>query len=142
MKAGMSFAATVGTLMAAVIVAALAASASARAHHSFAAQYDATKRVTLTGAVTKVEWMNPHIYFYIDVEDEKTGDVTNWALEMGSPNTLIRLGWTRNSLEAGDVVTVEGTLARDGSPLANATSVVMADTGRRMFAGSSETTIP
>ena len=109
----------------------------AQAHHSFAAQYDASKPVTLTGKVTKVEWTNPHIYIYIDVPDEKTGDVKNWALEMGGPNALIRLGWSRNSLKADDVVTVEGTLARDGSNLANARSVVMASTGKKMFAGSS-----
>jgi hypothetical protein len=109
----------------------------AQAHHSFAAQYDASKPVTLTGKVTKVEWTNPHIYIYIDVPDEQTGDVTNWALEMGGPNALIRLGWSRNSLQPDDMVTVEGTLARDGSKLANARSVVMASTGRKMFAGSS-----
>jgi hypothetical protein len=109
----------------------------AQAHHSFAAQYDATKPVTLTGKVTKVEWTNPHIYIYIDVPDEQTGDVTHWALEMGGPNALIRLGWSRNSLQPDDMVTVEGTLARDGSKLANARSVVMASTGRKMFAGSS-----
>jgi len=108
-----------------------------QAHHSFAAQYDATKPVTLTGKVTKVEWTNPHIYIYIDVTDEQTKAVTNWALEMGGPNALIRLGWSRNSLKADDVVTVEGTLARHGSHLANARSVVLASTGRRMFAGSS-----
>jgi Family of unknown function (DUF6152) len=111
---------------------------SAAAHHSFPAQYDADKPVTLTGTVTNVEWMNPHILFYIDVKDEKTGEVVNWTLEMGSPNSLLRLGWTRNSLKAGDVVTVEGSLARDGSPLANARSVVLASTGRKMFAGSSQ----
>jgi hypothetical protein len=109
-----------------------------RAHHSFAAQYDSTKAVTLTGKVTKVEWMNPHIYFYIDVTDEETGEVTPWALEMGGPNALIRLGWTRDSMKTDDVVTVEGTLARDGSNLANARSVVLTATGRKLFAGSSE----
>ncbi|HEY5565966.1 MAG TPA: DUF6152 family protein [Gammaproteobacteria bacterium] len=112
--------------------------APARAHHSFAAQYDSTKTVTLTGKVTKVEWMNPHIYFYIDVTDEETGEVTPWALEMGGPNALIRLGWTRDSMKTDDVVTVEGTLARDGGNLANARSVVLTATGRKLFAGSSE----
>jgi hypothetical protein len=110
----------------------------ATAHHSFPAQYDADKQVTLTGAVTKVEWMNPHILFSIDVKDEKTGEATNWTLEMGSPNTLMRLGWNRNSLQPGDVVTVEGYRARDGSPLANARSVVLAKTGKKLFAGSSQ----
>ena len=121
-------------LSAAAAFAALPASA----HHSFPAQYDAEKHVTLTGKVTKVEWMNPHILFYIDVEDAQTGEVANWAFEMGSPNTLIRLGWTRNSLQTGDVVTVEGSQARDGSRLANASSVVLAGSGKKMFAGSSQ----
>lgn len=108
------------------------------AHHSFPAQYDADKPVTLTGTVTDIEWTNPHMLFHIDVEDEETGEVVNWTLEMGSPNTLLRLGWTRNSMKAGDVVTVEGSLARDGSPLVNARSVILATTGRRLFAGSSQ----
>jgi len=111
-------------------------------HHSFSAQYDSTKVVTLTGKVTKVEWTNPHIYFFIDVTDAKTGKVTNWGLEMGGPNALMRLGWTRNSIKADDLITVEGTLARDGSNLANARSVIMTSTGKKMFAGSSEGTNP
>jgi hypothetical protein len=115
----------------------LAAATPARAHHSFPAQYDAAKPVTLTGKVTKVEWTNPHIFIYIDVRDESTGAVVNWALEMGGPNALLRLGWKRDSLKADDVITVEGSLARDGSPLANATSIVMVATGQRMLAGSS-----
>lgn len=126
-----------GTFAFSAIGCGVLSSMPAQAHHSFAAQYDATKPVTLTGKVTKVEWTNPHIYIYIDVPDEQTGDVTHWALEMGGPNALIRLGWSRNSLQPDDMVTVEGTLARDGSKLANARSVVMASTGRKMFAGSS-----
>jgi Family of unknown function (DUF6152) len=110
----------------------------AYAHHSFPAQYDASKPITLTGKVTKVEWTNPHIFIYIDVPDEKTGEVVNWALEMGGPNALLRLGWKRDSLQPGDLVTVEGSLARDGSNLANAKSIVMVDSGKRMLAGSSE----
>ena len=120
----------------------LAAAAPARAHHSFPAQYDAAKPVTLTGKVTKVEWTNPHIFIYIDVRDEATGTVVNWALEMGGPNALLRLGWKRDSLKADDVITVEGSLARDGSPLANATSIVMVATGQRMLAGSSRDSGP
>ena len=104
------------------------------AHHSFAAEYDRTKPVTLTGAVTKVEWMNPHARFYIDVKDEG-GKVINWELELGSPNGLMRRGWTRNSLKQGDVVTVNGSLAKDGSKLANATTVTLSD-GKKVFAGS------
>ena len=109
----------------------------AQAHHSFAAQYDANKPITLTGKVTKVEWTNPHIYIYMDVADSKTGGAQNWALEMGGPNALIRLGWSRNSLKVDDEITVEGSLARDGSALVNARSVVLTATGRKMFAGSS-----
>ena len=120
------------SLTASVLAAALPASA----HHSFPAQYDASKPITLTGKVTKVEWTNPHIFIYIDVPDEKTGAVVNWALEMGGPNALLRLGWKRDSLKADDVVTVEGSLARDGSHLANAKSIVMVATGQRMLAGS------
>jgi hypothetical protein len=118
--------------------AALAASAPTLAHHSFAAQYDANKPVTLTGKVTKVEWTNPHIYIFADVKDEKSGEVANWAFEMGGPNALIRRGWTRNSLKPDDVVTFEGSLARDGSRLVNARSLVMTESGKKMFAGSSE----
>jgi hypothetical protein len=106
----------------------------AAAHHSFPAQYDINKPITLTGKVTKVDWTNPHIFIYADVADDK-GAVTNWAFEMGGPNALIRQGWKRDSLKVGDTVTMEGSLARDGTPLVNA-RVVTVD-GRRMFAGSS-----
>jgi hypothetical protein len=112
----------------------LATGAPMMAHHSFAAEYDSAKSVTLTGAVTKVEWMNPHARFYIDVKDE-SGAVTNWELELGSPNALMRMGWTRNSLKPADVVTVEGSAAKDGSKLANARKITLAD-GRKVFAGS------
>ena len=87
------------------------------------------KPITLTGKVTKVEWYNPHVFFYIDVKDEKTNAVGNWAAEMNSPNSLMRLGWTRDSMKVEDVVTVQGTLARDGSKLLNARSVVLTKTG-------------
>ena len=113
------------------------AAVPAIAHHSFAAEYDAAKPVTLTGTVTKVEWMNPHARFYIDVKDD-AGKVTNWEFELGSPNGLMRAGWTRNSLKQGDTVTVSGSLAKDGSNLANARSVTLAD-GKKVFAASSET---
>jgi hypothetical protein len=91
--------------------------------------------VTLKGTVSKVEWMNPHARFYVDVKDEK-GVVTNWNLELASPNVLVRNGWTRNSLKVGDEVTIEGSRAKDGSNMANARVVKLAD-GRRVFAGSS-----
>jgi hypothetical protein len=115
----------------------LLSAAPAQAHHSFAAQYDASKPITLTGKVTKVEWTNPHIYIYVDVPDEKTGELVNWGLEMGGVNSLIRLGWTRDSLKPDDEITVEGSLAKDGSHLANAKSIVLTSTGKKMFAGSS-----
>lgn len=105
------------------------------AHHSFAAQYDANKPVTLKGIVSKVEWTNPHARFYVDVRDE-SGTVTNWNLELASPNVLVRNGWSRRSLNVGDEIVVEGSLAKDGSKMANARVVRLAD-GRRVFAGSS-----
>jgi hypothetical protein len=107
------------------------------AHHSFSAEYDSKKPVELKGVVTKVEWMNPHVYFYLDVTDEG-GNVANWALEMGPPNGLERSGWTRNTMKVGDEVTVEGTLAKDGSKQANARSVTMSATGKKLGAGSSQ----
>jgi hypothetical protein len=109
----------------------------ASAHHSFSAEYDAKKVVNLTGTVTKVEWMNPHVYFFIDVEGED-GKVTNWACEMGPPNGLQRSGWTRNTMKIGDEVTVNATLAKDGSKQVNARTVTMASTGNRLGAASSE----
>ena len=105
------------------------------AHHSFAAQYDRAKGVTLKGTVTKVEWANPHIYFYLDVKTPD-GKVENWAVEGGAPNSLYRNGWRKDSLQAGNVVTVDGWLAKDGSKLANMRAVVLAD-GRQVLGGSS-----
>jgi hypothetical protein len=105
------------------------------AHHSFTAEYDSAKFMQFTGTVTKVEWMNPHARFYVDVKNTQ-GVVTNWNFELGSPIFLRRLGWRQDSLKVGDQVTVEGYLAKDGSKMANARKVTLAD-GRNVFAGSS-----
>ena len=115
----------------------IAAAVSGYAHHSFAAEFDANKPVNITGTVTKVEWQNPHVWFYIDVKDA-SGKVANWGVEMGSPNGLMRAGWERSALKAGDVVTVEGSRAKDDSNNANARSVTLASTGKRLFAASSQ----
>ncbi len=99
-------------------------------HHSFAAEFDAKKPVMLNGVVTKIEWTNPHTYFYVDVH--VGGTVTNWILETAGPNTLTRQGWNRRSLKIGDHVTVTGYRARDGSNIASAREVTLSD-GRRVF---------
>jgi len=125
------------TMIAGIGVLLLAAGQPALAHHSFAAEFDADKSFKMTGIVTKVEWQNPHTFFYLDVTDAATGKVTNWALEMGSPNGLMRAGWTRNTLKVGDVVAVEGSLARSGRALGNARVVILTSTGQRLFAASS-----
>ena len=109
----------------------------ATAHHSFSAEYDAQKPVTFKGYVTKLEWMNPHVWFYVDVKDE-SGKVSNWGFEMGSPNGLMRAGWTRKSMKLGDVVTIEGSRAKDGSNHVNARTVALAGTGQKLFAASSQ----
>lgn len=116
-------------------IALLSATGTLSAHHSFAAEYDGTKPITVTGTVTKVEWTNPHARIYVDVKDDK-GVVTNWNFEMGGPLQLNRLGWKRDSVKVGDEVKVDGYLAKDGSKMANARNVVFAD-GRKVFAGSS-----
>jgi hypothetical protein len=128
-------------LIVALGVGLMIAARSSSAHHSFAAEFDAAKPFELTGTVTKLVWSNPHAWIYFDVTDETTKSVTSWAVELNSPNALLRAGWTRNSLKAGDVVTIEGSLAKDGSPTGNARSVVTS-AGQRLFAGSSQNTTP
>ena len=110
------------------------------AHHSFAAEYDATRPVVLKGVVTRIEWTNPHTHCYLDAKDE-TGNVTNWKFELASPNVLGQLGWRKDSFKIGDEVTVEGAMAKDGSKRANARVVTLPD-GRRVSAGSSGGDIP
>jgi hypothetical protein len=105
------------------------------AHHSFAAEYDSKKPIKISGVVTKMEWMNPHARFYVDVKGTD-GKVVNWNFELGAIPVLLKQGWRKDSLKQGDQITVEGSLAKDGSNSANARSVVLSD-GRRVFAGSS-----
>jgi hypothetical protein len=114
-----------------IAVGLLMAGRAARAHHSFAAEFDGTKPVTLTGIVTKIEWVNPHVWFYINVKDAASGEVTNWGAEMGPPHALQRRGWRRETLKIGEEVTVKGALARNGTKRINASVVTMTATGGR-----------
>jgi hypothetical protein len=143
-------------------VAAVAATLPLAAHHSFSAEFDATKEIRATGALTQLDWQNPHAWIHLNVTElcERTAargpdaveqewacrapgnnEGTDWAFELGSPNGLMRQGWTRNSLKQGDVITVLGSRARDGSTNSNARNVTTAD-GKRMFAGSSQDATP
>ncbi|HET9218197.1 MAG TPA: DUF6152 family protein [Terriglobia bacterium] len=122
----------------ALLLSVLLTSVPVLAHHSFAAEFDSSKPLKLTGTVTKLEWTNPHTWFFIDVKGED-GKITNWGFEMGSPNGLMRAGWTRNSMKVGDIVTVDASRAKDGSNNANARSVTLASTGKTLFAASSQT---
>src|ERR1700756_4768597 len=105
------------------------------AHHPFAEGFDGKKSIKHEGTITKVEWTNPHIWMYLDVKDE-AGNVVKWQCEGGAPNTLTRAGWTKESLKAGDQVSIDGWLAKDGSKTCNARSVKLPG-GKSVFAGSS-----
>jgi hypothetical protein len=123
------------TTVALVIAVLILMPVSLSAHHAFAAEFDRAQPVKVQGAVVKVEWTNPHIWIYVDMKDEK-GVVAHWQCEGGSPNTLTRQGWTKDSLKQGDQVTIDGYRARDGSNTCNSSSVTLAG-GKRLFAGSS-----
>jgi hypothetical protein len=110
------------------------------AHHSFSAEFDSTKNVTLTGTITQVKWQNPHVYFYIDVKDAVTGKVTNYGCEMGSPNGVLGNGLSRNALKVGMVVSLNGSLAKNGTPTVNARTVTV--DGKPYNAASSEGVTP
>ena len=117
-----------------VILSGITAGA-AFAHHAFNAQYDRNKPATFTGPVTKIEWINPHARFFIEVKDA-SGKAVSWEVELGAAAILVRRGWARDSIKIGDSVTVNGSLAKDGSHMLNATTVTLSD-GKRVFAGSS-----
>ena len=114
----------------------LLAAVPAAPHHSFAAEFDVTRPVKLTGTITRIEWTNPHSWLFIDTEDDD-GNVQNWAIELISTNGLLRRGWTRDTVNAGDIVDVEGFGARDGTNTGNATTVTMTNTGERLWESSS-----
>jgi hypothetical protein len=121
----------------AVVLGLLLSAAPVIAHHAFATEFDASKPVTKRGIVTKLEWTNPHVWFYINVKDER-GQIANWGFEMGGPGALGNQGWNRNTLKIGDEVIVEGSMARAGNNRGNARSVTMVKSGQKMNAASSE----
>jgi hypothetical protein len=123
------------TRLAVFAIGLISAAAPVLAHHSFSAEFDNSKPVKIQGTVTKVDWLNPHIWIYLDVKDD-AGKVASWQCEGGPPNTLTRNGWTKNDLKKGDLISVTGTHAKDATNTCNATSVKFAD-GRTVFAGSS-----
>jgi hypothetical protein len=120
--------------LAALLGISFAAVLPIEAHHSFAAEYDATKAIRITGVISKVEWTNPHSYLYIDVKDEH-GSLVTWTCEGGAPNTLSRRGFTKNAIKIGDTVTIDGYGAKDGSRLMDARRITLSD-GRSFYSGS------
>jgi hypothetical protein len=127
-----------GFLCCVAALALVASSEPAAAHHSFAAEFDASKTIELTGKVTKIEWTNPHAFIHLDSKDPRNNEMGNWQAELNSPNSLMRLGWTRDSLKVDEEITVQGTLARNGSKLMNARTITLTRTKQRLFAGSSD----
>ena len=121
--------------VAVALIGLLAAAAPVLAHHAFAAEFDSNKPVTLRGTVTKMDWVNPHSWLYIDVKGSD-GKTVNWAIECGPPNSLLRAGWNKTSLTAGTEVIVEGFHAKNGTPVANGRNVALPD-GKKLFVGSS-----
>jgi Family of unknown function (DUF6152) len=119
----------------------IATSAPLIAHHSFAAEFDGNKQVTVKGYVTKIEWTNPHVWFYLNVK-KADGTVENWGFEMGPPHGLQGRGWTRTTMKLGDEIEVNGSLAKNGSKRVNARNVVMVSTGQKLGAASSEGVTP
>ena len=126
---------TMGCLI--LISALLLSAMPAAAHHAFATEFDAKKPVTMKGIVTKIDWANPHVWFYLNVKTE-SGVIENWGFEMGGPNSLRTSGWTKDTMKIGDELIVEGSLAKNGSRNVNAKNVTMAATGKKLGAASSQ----
>jgi hypothetical protein len=126
------------TIASSILISGLLLSAApAGAHHAFATEFDATKPVTMKGIVTKIDWVNPHVWFYLNVKTEN-GTIENWGFEMGGPNSLRNSGWTKETMKIGDEVVVDGSLAKNGSRSVNAKAVTMASTGKKLGAASSQ----